>query len=98
MTTRTLFRSIYRKVRRKTVDRFFESQRQRHFDISATFRLRSWRFAFGAATAKQVSEDIAKAAAAAALSCSSTKIKAGKIKRGAASVGRARACLSRIRK
>src|SRR5438105_10793990 len=98
MTTRTLFRSIDGETCGKTSDRFFETQRQRHLDVSTAFGLRPRRFAFSPAAAEQVGKDVPKAAACATLIRRRTKVESGKIESwSSARVGRAgRTCLSRV--
>ena len=50
----------------KSFDRFFERKRQRHFDVGASFWLRSWWFLFfSSAAAKEIREDVAETTAAA---------------------------------
>src|SRR6266571_2805421 len=64
MTTRTLFRSIDCEIGCETCYRFFKTQRKRHLNIRAALRLWPRCFALSFCAAKQISEDVAEAAAA----------------------------------
>jgi hypothetical protein len=66
VAARTLLGTIDGEVCRQPPDRFFKREGQRHLDVSASLRLRPWRFLFfRRATAEQICKDVAKTTAAA---------------------------------
>src|SRR5258707_7699059 len=64
MPPRALFRSIHGQVGGESGNRFFESERERHFNIRAALRLWARRLALNSSAAEQIGKDVAEAAAA----------------------------------
>src|SRR6185503_8818231 len=66
IAARTLLRPVDSNIGRESFDRFFERETQRHLDVSAALRLRTWRFFLFRSTAtEEIGEDIAKTGATA---------------------------------